>query len=41
MSELSRATNLAHGMMFQTGERVRKWFNRDAGDELLLIARKP
>ena len=24
-----------------TPERVRRWFNREAGDELLLIARKP
>jgi hypothetical protein len=27
--------------LFQWCERVRRWFNRDAGDELLLIARKP
>lgn len=41
MSELGRPVNLLHGMLFQLGERVRKWFNCDAGDELLLIARKP
>lgn len=41
MSELGKPTNLLAGMWFQTGERVRKWFDRDAGDELLLIARKP
>ncbi len=41
MSELGKPANLVHGMLFQLGERVRKWINRDAGDELLLIARKP
>jgi len=41
MSELGKPANLLAGMLFQTGERVRKWFDRDAGDELLLIARKP
>lgn len=41
MSELGKPANLLAGMLFQTGERVRKWFDRNAGDELLLIARKP
>ncbi|MSU59250.1 MAG: class I SAM-dependent methyltransferase [Pedosphaera sp.] len=40
MSELGKPMNLLHGMLFQLGERVRKWFDRDAGDELLLIATK-
>ena len=41
MSELGKPLNLLHGMAFQLGERVRKWFDCDAGDELLLVARKP
>ncbi len=41
MSELGKPVNLARGMLFQLGERARKWFDQNAGDELLLIARKP
>lgn len=41
MSNLGKPVDLLHGMIFQLRERVLKWFNRDAGDELLLIARKP
>lgn len=41
MSELGKPLNLVHGMLFQLGERARKFFSRDAGDELLLIATKP
>lgn len=40
MSQLGRPINLIHGILFQLGERARRWFNREAGDELLLIARK-
>jgi hypothetical protein len=40
MSELGKPANLLAGMIFQLRERVVKWFNREAGDELLLIARK-
>ena len=41
MSALGKPINLLHGMRFQLGERLRKWFDRDAGDELLLLAHKP
>lgn len=41
MSQLGKPANLLRGIAFQTGERIRKWFDREAGDELLLIARKP
>ena len=41
MSQLGKPSNLLRGIAFQTGERIRKWFDREAGDELLLIARKP
>jgi len=40
MSALSRPACLLHGIWFQLRERGLKWFNRDAGDELLLIATK-
>jgi hypothetical protein len=38
---LGKPANLLAGIIFQTRERIVKWFNREAGDELLLIARKP
>lgn len=41
MSALGKPANLLRGALFQTGERIRKWLDPDAGDELLLIARKP
>jgi len=41
MSELGKTANLLYGVFFQLAERVRRWFDPDAGDELLLIARKP
>lgn len=41
MSQLGKPVSLAYGILFQLRERVRRWFSREAGDELLLIARKP
>jgi len=41
MSELGKPANLLAGMIFQLRERAKKAFDREAGDELLLIARKP
>jgi 2-polyprenyl-3-methyl-5-hydroxy-6-metoxy-1,4-benzoquinol methylase len=41
MSQLGKPVSLAYGILCQLRERVRRWFNREAGDELLLIARKP
>lgn len=41
MAMLGRPGSLAYGMIFQLRERVKKWSDREAGDELLLIARKP
>lgn len=40
MSDLGKPACLIHGVIFQLRERVVKWFNREAGDELLLIATK-
>jgi 2-polyprenyl-3-methyl-5-hydroxy-6-metoxy-1,4-benzoquinol methylase len=40
MSELGRIGCLVGGAIFQLGERVRRWFDAEAGDEILLIARK-
>ena len=40
MSELGKPASLIHGVIFQLRERVLRWFKRDAGDELLLIATK-
>lgn len=40
MSALGKPACLIHGILFQWRERVRKWFDSDAGDELLLIATK-
>lgn len=40
MAALGKPACLIPGMIFQLRERVLKWFNRDAGDELLLIATK-
>jgi 2-polyprenyl-3-methyl-5-hydroxy-6-metoxy-1,4-benzoquinol methylase len=41
MSQLGKPFNLLYGMLFQLRERARRVFNCEAGDELLLIARKP
>ena len=40
MSDLGRPACLIHGVIFQLRERVLKWFNRESGDELLLVATK-
>jgi 2-polyprenyl-3-methyl-5-hydroxy-6-metoxy-1,4-benzoquinol methylase len=40
MSELGRLGCLAYGACFQLGERLRRIFDNDAGDEILLLARK-
>ena len=40
MSALGKPACLIHGILFQLRERILKWFNPDAGDELLLIATK-
>lgn len=41
MADLGRLPPLLHGLGFQLRERVVKWFDPDAGDELRLIAHKP
>lgn len=40
MAALGKPVCLIHGILFQLRERMLKWFNPDAGDELLLIATK-
>jgi len=40
MSALGKPACLFHGILFQLRERILKWFNADAGDELRLIATK-
>ncbi len=40
MSALGQPASLVHGILFQLRERVLKWFNSNAGDELLLMATK-
>ena len=40
MSQLGKPLNLIYGMLFQLRERARRVFNAEAGDELLLMARK-
>ncbi len=40
MSALGQPACLIHGILFQLRERVLKWFNSNAGDELLLMATK-
>ncbi len=40
MAALGQPACLIHGILFQLRERVLKWFNSNAGDELLLMATK-
>jgi hypothetical protein len=40
MAELGRLGCLVYGAFFQLGERLRRMFDAEAGDELLLIAKK-
>jgi methionine biosynthesis protein MetW len=40
MAALGKLTSLISGVIFQLRERALKWFNHNAGDELLLIANK-
>jgi hypothetical protein len=40
MSELGRLGCLVYGAFFQLGERLRRLFDAEAGDELLVIAKK-
>lgn len=40
MSALGQPACLVHGILFQLRERILRWFNADAGDELVLIATK-
>lgn len=40
MAALGRPASLIWGVVFQLRERVLRWFNHNAGDELLLIATK-
>ena len=40
MSELGKLGCLAYGAMFQFGERLRRVFDAEAGDEILLLAKK-
>jgi methionine biosynthesis protein MetW len=40
MSELGKPGLLVYGAFFQLGERLRRWFDPEAGDEILLIAKK-
>lgn len=41
MVALSQPRHLIHGVIFQIRERMLRWFDDQAGDELLLIATKP
>jgi hypothetical protein len=40
MSELGRLGCLVYGAFFQLGERIRRISDAEAGDELLVIAKK-